>query len=59
MHKKLAHRTGVEPVTYRLESGCSIQLSYRCAYDFINAGDRSAKFKQNNTSCQEIDNLSD
>jgi hypothetical protein len=28
----MAHWTGVEPVTYRLEIGCSIQLSYRCAY---------------------------
>jgi hypothetical protein len=27
----MAHWTGVEPVTYRLEIGCSIQLSYRCA----------------------------
>ena len=29
--EKMAHWTGVEPVTYRLEIGCSIQLSYRCA----------------------------
>lgn len=28
---KMAHWTGFEPVTYRLEIGCSIQLSYRCA----------------------------
>jgi hypothetical protein len=28
---EMAHWTGVEPVTYRLEIGCSIQLSYRCA----------------------------
>ncbi len=27
----MAHWTGLEPVTYRLEIGCSIQLSYRCA----------------------------
>ena len=26
--KKVALETGVEPVTYRLEGGCSIQLSY-------------------------------
>ena len=25
---KMALETGVEPVTYRLEIGCSIQLSY-------------------------------
>ncbi len=24
----MARETGVEPVTYRLEGGCSIQLSY-------------------------------
>lgn len=29
----MAHWTGVEPVTYRLEIGCSIQLSYRCAFE--------------------------
>ena len=33
----MAHWTGVEPVTYRLEIGCSIQLSYRCAYS-LNLG---------------------
>ncbi len=26
----MAHRRGFEPLTYRLEGGCSIQLSYQC-----------------------------
>ena len=33
--QKMAHKTGVEPVTYRLEGGCSIQLSYSCALRLI------------------------
>lgn len=27
---KMAHSSGFEPETYRLEIGCSIQLSYEC-----------------------------
>lgn len=27
---KMAHPSGFEPETYRLEIGCSIQLSYGC-----------------------------
>lgn len=26
----MAHSSGFEPETYRLEIGCSIQLSYEC-----------------------------
>lgn len=32
---KMAHPTGVEPVTYRLEIGCSIQLSYGYAESLL------------------------
>lgn len=28
----MAHSRGFEPLTYRLEIGCSIQLSYECVY---------------------------
>lgn len=28
--QRMAHSSGFEPETYRLEIGCSIQLSYEC-----------------------------
>ena len=41
----MAHWTGVEPVTYRLEIGCSIQLSYRCGLSGYNKAIDSKGFK--------------
>ncbi len=40
----MARSTGFEPVTVRLEGGCSIQLSYeRCDGELISSGPQEVK----------------